>query len=69
MFVHSTPAYLSFSAQDLKVDQGPIIPKDLLPSPPIELKQLGQPLSKSPSQLCEAIMKGESVDQLLSKLG
>lgn len=63
-----TPAYLSFATQDTKIDQGPIIPKDLLPSPPIELKQLGEAASKSPTHLCEAIMKGETVDQLLSKI-
>ncbi|XP_075991037.1 histone-lysine N-methyltransferase G9a [Anticarsia gemmatalis] len=63
-----TPAYLGFSSQNMKVEQGPIIPKDLLPSPPIELKQLERAPSKSPNQLCEAILKGESVDQLLSKL-
>ncbi|CAB3221562.1 unnamed protein product [Arctia plantaginis] len=66
--VQCTPAYLSFASQGIKSEQGPIIPKDLLPSPPIELKQLCQTPAKSPTQLCEAIMKGEPVDQLLPLL-
>ncbi|KAJ8734342.1 hypothetical protein PYW07_014893 [Mythimna separata] len=67
-----TPAYLTFTAREPKQEKGPIIPEDLLPSPPIDLKQLcekaaGAP-NKSPQQLCDAILKGDTVDMLIPKI-
>ncbi|CAH0699360.1 unnamed protein product [Spodoptera exigua] len=68
-----TPAYLSFAVREPKPETSPIIPEDLLPSPPIDLKQLcqqaAQAPNKSPQQLCDAILRGETVDQLLPKIG
>ncbi|KAF9410229.1 hypothetical protein HW555_010623 [Spodoptera exigua] len=67
-----TPAYLSFAVREPKPETSPIIPEDLLPSPPIDLKQLcqqaAQAPNKSPQQLCDAILRGETVDQLLPKI-
>ncbi|XP_026728846.1 histone-lysine N-methyltransferase EHMT2 isoform X2 [Trichoplusia ni] len=69
---HCTPAYLSFSSRDVKPESGPIIPEELLPSPPIDLKQLCQKTqhapSKSAQQLCDAILRGETVEQLIPKI-
>lgn len=73
LFQSSTPAYLSFSSHDVKPESGPILPEELLPSPPIDLKQLCQKTqhapSKSAQQLCDAILRGETVEQLIPKIG
>uniref|UniRef100_A0A2A4K6U1 Pre-SET domain-containing protein n=1 Tax=Heliothis virescens TaxID=7102 RepID=A0A2A4K6U1_HELVI len=67
-----TPAYLTFTAREPRPESGPLIPEDLLPSPPIDLKQLCQQAAhapnKSPQQLCDAILKGDTVDQLIPKI-
>nr|XP_049698599.1 histone-lysine N-methyltransferase EHMT1 isoform X1 [Helicoverpa armigera] len=67
-----TPAYLTFTAREPPPESGPLIPEDLLPSPPIDLKQLCQQAAnapnKSPQQLCDAILKGDTVDQLIPKI-
>ncbi|CAH0600851.1 unnamed protein product [Chrysodeixis includens] len=69
---HCTPAYLSFTSRDIKPESGPIIPAELLPSPPIDLKQLCQKSqhapSRSPQQLCDAILRGDTVEQLIPKI-
>lgn len=61
------------------MDQSPLIPEDLLPSPAIDLKALFETADKmdvdetstvSPAQrLCDAILAGESVQVLLPKIG
>ena len=50
-----------------------MIPEELLPSPPIDLKQLCEKVAgapnKSPQQLCDGILKGDTVDMLIPKIG
>ncbi|XP_052758812.1 histone-lysine N-methyltransferase EHMT2 [Galleria mellonella] len=74
-----TPAYLSFSTSKLlQEDEQPLIPEDLLPSNLEDLKRLCEKpestdyeelLSGSPAQtLCDAILAGESIEQLIPKI-
>ncbi|CAH1643749.1 unnamed protein product [Spodoptera littoralis] len=67
-----TPAYLSFSIREPKPESGPVIPPDLLPSPPVDLKQFceqaAQAPNKSPQPLCDAILRGDPVHQLIPKI-
>lgn len=72
-FSTSTPAYLSFSVREPRLESGPVIPADLLPSPPVDLKQIceqaAQAPNKSPQPLCDAILRGDTVQQLIPKIG
>ncbi|XP_063828660.1 uncharacterized protein LOC135078036 [Ostrinia nubilalis] len=71
-----TPAYLGFTSLSKPQEEPtPLIPEDLLPSPPIDLKALCESNaakcdpSRSPAQsLCDAILAGESIQQLLPKI-
>ncbi|XP_068628498.1 histone-lysine N-methyltransferase EHMT2 isoform X2 [Battus philenor] len=72
----SIPAYLSFATTDAPKDQGPLIPEELLPSPPVDLKKLcedtssiddEEPISKL-ELLYEAIIAGETAEQLIPKI-
>lgn len=67
-----TPAYLSFSVREPRPESGPVIPADLLPSPPVDLKQIceqaAQAPNKSPQPLCDAILRGDTVQQLIPKI-
>ncbi|XP_028169065.1 uncharacterized protein LOC114359033 [Ostrinia furnacalis] len=71
-----TPAYLGFTSLAKPQEEPmPLIPEGLLPSPPIDLKALCESNaakcdpSRSPAQsLCDAILAGESIQQLLPKI-
>ncbi|CAH2068186.1 unnamed protein product, partial [Iphiclides podalirius] len=73
----STPAYLSFSAiKPSLLEQGPLIPEDLLPSPPVDLTKLceasivevGEMSLSKLEWLHEAIIAGETPEQLIPKI-
>ncbi|CAK1599333.1 unnamed protein product [Parnassius mnemosyne] len=73
----STPAYVTFPKIDPSVmDQGPFIPEDLLPSPPVDLKKLCKESSIESEEtqaskieaLHDAIIAGETAEQLIPKI-
>ncbi|GBP08239.1 Delta-aminolevulinic acid dehydratase [Eumeta japonica] len=74
-----TPAYLSFSALDPdKLKHEPIIPEDLLPSPPVDIKRLFEKTvsteyeellsSSSEEHLCDIITNKAEVKELVPLL-
>ncbi|CAG5035106.1 unnamed protein product [Parnassius apollo] len=73
----STPAYVTFPKMDPSImDQGPLIPEDLLPSPPVDLKKLCETSSNENEEtptskiqaLHDAIIAGETAEQLIPKI-
>ncbi|KAI5631912.1 ankyrin repeats (3 copies) domain-containing protein [Phthorimaea operculella] len=70
-----TPAYAGFTTlKESQLDTGPVIPEDLLPSTPIDLKRLCEKpdMEEDPTDaaeaLCDAILAGEDVDSLIPKI-
>ncbi|XP_026501150.2 histone-lysine N-methyltransferase EHMT1 isoform X1 [Vanessa tameamea] len=70
-----TPAFLGFSSVDpSQIDQVPPIPEELMSSTPLDIKKLFENTSEeeltdySMQALYEAIVNGESVDQLIPKI-
>ncbi|KAJ0180895.1 hypothetical protein K1T71_002980 [Dendrolimus kikuchii] len=67
-----TPAYLTFSSlAPSQLKQDPVIPEELLPSPPIDLKQICQregTKNESPQPLYETIVSGGSIEELIPKI-
>ncbi|KAJ2946713.1 hypothetical protein O0L34_g12771 [Tuta absoluta] len=70
-----TPAYAGFTTlKESQLDSGPVIPEDLLPSTPIDLKRLCEKpdMEEDPTDaaeaLCDAILAGEDVDSLIPKI-
>lgn len=69
-----TPAHLSFLSKTKEAKIEPIIPEDLLPSPPLDLELLSKrPVSaedeeEALQELCDAILARENVNNLLTKI-
>ncbi|XP_045541652.1 histone-lysine N-methyltransferase EHMT1 isoform X1 [Papilio machaon] len=73
----SIPAYIGFGGiNPALIEQGPVIPEDLLPSPPVDLKRLceetvsteeDEPIDKV-ELLHDAIITGEAAEQLIPKI-
>ncbi|KAG6459723.1 hypothetical protein O3G_MSEX011561 [Manduca sexta] len=69
-----TPAYMSFSTlSPSQLDTTPVIPEDLLPPTPLNLELLckkreGPEDEDSARKLCDAILAGESLEELIPKI-